>query len=199
MKFRALALALFVASASLLLCLLSPTYAQTAQVDSLKNLLSQKLPDTTRAIVLERLGSALMYSEPLEAMKFVREGLTTAERAKYPVGVVRNLNRLGSIYRNVGSYAKALESHLNALRVARKNDDLEGMARVNNSIGILYSEQKDSQRAVAYFTKTKDLAQQIGNDELLEISLTNLSSDYARIGPLDSAQAYAFRAYDLAV
>ncbi len=161
--------------------------------------LTQTLPDTARAMVLERLGSVLMYSEPLEAMKYVREGLAVAERADFPLGISRNLNRLGSIYRNVGSYAKALEAHLAALRVARENNDLAGMARVNNSIGILYSEQEDHQRAVEYFTKTKTLAQQIGDATLLEIALTNLASDYAWLKQLDSAQVFALRAYEMAV
>ena len=140
-----------------------------------------------------------MYSAPLEAMRYVREGLALSGRLNYARGLVRNLNRQGSIYRNVGSYAKAMEAHLEALRVAREHNDLEGMARVNNSIGILYSEQKDSRKAIAYFIKTKNIAQQINHTELLEIALTNIGSDYALLDQLDSAQAYALRAYEMAV
>ncbi len=165
----------------------------------MKRMLSQKLPDTSRAMVLEQLGGALMYSQPLAAMKYARQGLALSEKAKYSLGTVRNLNRLGTIYRNVGSYAKALELHMEALRVAKKNDDLDGMARINNSIGILYSEQKDSKRAIEYFTKTKNLAQQLQDNKLLEIALTNLGFDYALIDELDSAQTHTLRAYELAV
>ena len=140
-----------------------------------------------------------MYSRPLDAMKYARQGLALSEKAKYALGAARNLNRIGSIYRNVGSYAKALESHMEALRVAEENGDLDGMARINNSIGILYSEQKDSKKAIKYFTKTQNLAQQLHDDKLLEIALTNLGFDYALIDELDSAQSSTLRAYELAV
>jgi two-component system NtrC family sensor kinase len=199
MKFRASVSGWYAVCTLLFFGSIVSARAQSAQVDSLKRLLSQKLPDTTRTMVLEQLGQAITYSDPLQAMKYVREGLALAERSNYPKGIARNLNRLGSIYRSVGSYAKALESHLSGLRVARENNDRDGMARINNNIGILYSEQKDSKRAIEYFTETKNLAQQLQDNELLEIALTNLGFDYALIDELDSAQTHTKRAYELAV
>ncbi len=173
-------------------------YAQSARTDSLKTLLTQKLPDTTRAMVLEQVSRTLMYSEPVEAIKYAREGLSVAERANYPYGIARNLNRLGAVYRSVGSYAKALESHLAGYRVAQENGDRDGMARIDNNIGVFYFEQKDYNRAIGYYRNTKDLAQQIGDAELLEIALTNLSAGYAKLNQLDSAKAFALRAYEMA-
>ncbi|GHB55307.1 tetratricopeptide repeat protein [Persicitalea jodogahamensis] len=198
-KYRLFTLYLFLAAFLLALSLANSAWAQSARADSLKQLLSQILPDTSRTMVLEQLGGALMYSQPLDAMKYARQGLALSEKAKYSLGTTRNLNRLGTIYRNVGSYAKALELHMEALRVAKENDDLEGMAKINNSIGILYSEQKDSKRAIEYFKKTQNLAQQLQDNKLLEVALTNLGFDYALIDELDSAQTYTLRAYELAV
>lgn len=172
--------------------------AQENPTDSLERLLSQPMSDTSRVLLLEKIGGTLLYSQPLEAMKYVKEGLTLAEQIPYPRGIARTMNRMGSIYRNTGSYAKALEVHLEALKVARKSNDLDAMARINNSIGILYSEQKDSRKAIKYFTKTKILAQQLHDAELLEISLTNLGTDYALLNELDSAQTYTLRAYEMA-
>ncbi|GAB2787529.1 hypothetical protein GCM10027275_35400 [Rhabdobacter roseus] len=181
------------------LCLLAGAgRAQQSPSDSLKQLLTQPLPDTSRALLLERLGSALMYSRPAEAMRYVQEGLTLSEQKKYPRGIARNRNRLGSIYRTVGSYTQALEAHLEALKVAQQHHDLEGMARAYNSIGILYSEQKDSRKAIEYFTRTKALAEQLNDAELVEISLTNIGTDYALLGQLDSALVYTLRAYEMA-
>lgn len=198
MKFRASVSGCYAVCTLLFFGSIVSARAQSARTDSLKRLLSQKLPDTSRAMVLEQVSRALMYSEPVEAIKYAREGLSVAERAEYPYGIARNLNRLGAVYRSVGSYAKALESHLAGHRVAQENGDRDGMARIDINIGVFYFEQKDYNRAIGYYRSTKDLAQQIGDAELLEIALTNLSSVYAKLNQLDSAKAFALRAYEIA-
>jgi tetratricopeptide (TPR) repeat protein len=87
--------------------------------------------------------------------------------------------------------------HLRSLQIAEGISDKEGMARALNNLGIVYSEQKESQKAIAYFKRTKELAEELNYDDLLDIALTNLGSDYALLNKLDSARIYTQQAYEL--
>ncbi len=173
--------------------------AQRSHSDSLDRLLAQPMSDTARVMLHDDIGKSLMYSKPLVAIKYLKMGIGLAERIKYPRGLTRTKNRLGSVYRIIGNYAKSLEAHIDALKVAEDNNDRDGMARAYNNIGVLYSVQNDSRKAINYFNQTKTLATELADADLLEIALTNLGSDYALLGVLDSARYYTEAAYQMAV
>ncbi len=170
---------------------------QKSTIDSLQALLTTSLSDTTRSLVLDQLGRSYMYSKPVEALKYVEEGLAIAKSVDYSKGIVKNLNRLGSILRITGNYAKSLNVHLESLKIAEKSNDLDGIARVLNNIGILYSEQNESKKAIEYFLKTKVIAQRLNDNALVQISLTNISTDYKLLNQLDSARIYTEMAYNM--
>ena len=174
---------------------LGASMAQKSPADSLKNLLSQNLPDTSRSLILDQIGRAYMYSKPVEAMYYAEQGLNLARKIHFDKGISRNLNRIGAINRIIGNFPKALESFLFALKIAKDNNDTEGVAKIYNNIGILYSEQKDSKTAIAYFLKTKNLAEKLHDDYLLQIVLTNIGVDYKLLNKLDSALIYTQLAY----
>lgn len=139
----------------------------------------------------------MMYSKPEEALAYVQKGLALAEEKNYTRGISLTMNRMGSVYRILGKYAKSLEAHLGAYQIAEENGDKDGMARALNNTGILYSEQNDSHKAIDYFLRTKKLAEELKNDVLLEISYSNLGTDYAKMEELDSALYYTRKAYDV--
>jgi len=171
--------------------------AQQSLSDSLKQRLNQPLADTSRVLLLDQLGRSLMYSKTVEAMQFAQDGLSIAQSTGYQRGEARILNRMGTIYRLTGNYAKALDAHLKSIQVAQAINDTDALARTYNNIGVLYSERNDSRKAIEYFQKTRVLADQLGNTDLSRIALSNIGSDYALLNQLDSALAYTRIAYDL--
>jgi signal transduction histidine kinase len=177
--------------------LVGEVLAQQSPSDSLKKLLSQPMPDTARALVLDQLSYTLMYSKPLVAMQYAQEGLDLAKKSKFPKGQVRNMNRLGSILRFTSNYGKALEMHFSSLKLAESINDQEGVARTLNNIGILYLEQKDLKKAIEYFRKTQIIAQQIPDLNLAQIAMVNIATNYAFLNQLDSARRYIQMAYQL--
>ncbi|RYF77298.1 MAG: tetratricopeptide repeat protein [Cytophagaceae bacterium] len=181
-----------------LLCLWScAALAQHSLSDSLRSRLDQPQADTSRVLLLDQLGRSLMYSKPILAMQYAQEGLGLAKTIGFRQGEARILNRIGTILRITGNYAKALEAHLASVQVATAIHDVDALARTYNNIGILYSERKDSRKAIEYFQKTLSLAAQLGNNDLKRISLTNIGTDYAFLNQLDSALLYTQKAYDL--
>jgi two-component system NtrC family sensor kinase len=172
-------------------------FAQQSLSDSLEHRLSQHLADTTRVLVLDQLGRSLMYSKPFEAIQLAQDGLKLARKIGFKRGEARILNRIGTILRITGNYAKALEAHLESVQVAEATNDLDALARTYNNIGILYSERKDSRKAIEYYQKTRVLAEQLKNNDLKRIALSNIGTDYAFLNRLDSAQIYTRIAYEL--
>lgn len=173
--------------------------AQQNPTDGLLRQLKSPMPDTSRVLLLDQVGRTLMYSKPLVAMQYAKEGLALSIKLKYPKGRARLLNRMGSILRITGNYPKALEMHLNSLKVAEEHDDLEGMAKTLNNLGILYSEQNDSKKAIEYYQKTKAIAEQIKDESLVRVSLSNIGADYAILNQLDSARFYTQSAYEMSL
>jgi two-component system NtrC family sensor kinase len=180
-----------------LVLLVSTAFAQKSPSDSLKKLLSQSLPDTARVLLLDQLSYALMYSKPSMAMQYAQEGLDLSKKSHFPKGQVRNMNRLGAILRFTSNYGKALEMHFGSLKLAESINDKEGVARTLNNIGILYLEQKDFKKAIAYFRKTQSVAQQIPDLNLAQIAMVNIATNYALLNQLDSARMYVQTAYEM--
>jgi two-component system, NtrC family, sensor kinase len=180
----------------LLLCC-HAALAQQSLTDSLRARLAQPLPDTARVLLLDQLGRSLMYSQPGEALKYAQEGLALAKAAQFKRGEARLLNRKGIVLRLIGRYDQALEAHLAAAQLAEANHDTEALARSYNGMGIVYSERKDSRRAIDYFQKTRAIATQRTDNELQRLALSNIGSDYARLNQLDSALHYTRAAYNL--
>lgn len=165
--------------------------------DSLKNMLTQPMPDTSKVLILDQLGRSLMYSQPAEAMKYAQEGLKLASQSNYNKGKARVLNRIGSILRISGNYTKSLESHLASIKVAQESQDRDALARTYNNIGILYSEQKNHVQAIEYYQKTRKLAEELKDDNLKNIALANIGMDYSFLNQLDSALLYTQIAYQM--
>ncbi len=182
-----------------LVLLAGNTFGQQTPADSLRQLLTQPMPDTARVLLLDQLGYNLMYSKPMVAMQYAQEGLDLAEKINFSKGKVRNMNRMGSILRFMSNYGKALEMHFGALKLADNIDDREGAAKTLNNIGILYSEQKDSKKAIEYYFRTKAIAEQLRDQNLLQIALINLGTDYAFLNQPDSARYYTQTAYEMAL
>ena len=190
-----------ITSLLLLYCaiLSSNTFSQQIVIDSLQKLLSTNIPDSTRSLVLDRLGLFTMTSKPQIALQYAQEGLATAKKTNFPKGIARNLNRIGAILRSTGNYPKALEMLLAAKKIATENKDLEGLASIYNQLGVFYSAQKDSKTAIGAYNKGMAIVKQINNVNLERILLSNLGMDYGFLEKLDSARICTNAAYEMAL
>jgi two-component system, NtrC family, sensor kinase len=184
---------------NLLLFLSSVAFSQQAANDSLLRLLKTNIPDSSRSLILDRLGLSLMTSKPLIALQYAQQGLEIAQKAKFPKGVSRNMNRIGAIMRVTGNYPKSLKMHLDALKIAEETNDLDGLVRIYNQLGIFYSIQKDHKKAIETYFKGVGIAKKIYNQDLERILLSNIGMDYAFLNNLDSARIYTQSAYELAI
>jgi tetratricopeptide (TPR) repeat protein len=184
-----------------LLALLQTTaiQAQTNTIDSLKQLLLTKLPDSSRSLILSKLGGQYMISNPDTAMILSQQGLALARQINYINGEAIGLNQTASVFNITGNYPKALEFFLEALKKGEAigNPVRIGAALLN--IGSVYFYQGDHRLAINYTLKAKDLFERSGNRHILMNSLLNLGDFYEKWNRLDSARFYTQQAYELAL
>src|SRR5258705_13971446 len=73
-------------------------YAQNAEADSLKRLLSNTPADTMKVYLMYKISDAYSLTQLPEAKKYADSALELAQRINYERGMARSHTRLGNIF-----------------------------------------------------------------------------------------------------
>lgn len=144
------------------------------------------------AKLLNNLGLARLN---LGQLSRARETLETALRVSREVSdperTVGPLHALGDIHRRLGEYNTALSYYRSALSTIRgvpnPNRSLE--ATVINSLGILYAETTEYNKAIPMFEEAIRIRESLGDTLRIAGSLGNMAGIYARVGRQSEAAA----------
>jgi hypothetical protein len=88
-------------------------------IDSLNQLLLNEMPDSSRSLILSKLGGQYMISNPDTALILSQQGLALARQINYTNGEAIGLNQTASVFNITGNYPRALEFFLEALKKKR--------------------------------------------------------------------------------
>ncbi len=187
--------------ALLFLCFLQIEFAeaQTNAIDSLKHLLQNEKQDTSRVLLLNQLSKLYVQNTPDTALILGQQGFTLAKKIGFTKGVAASLNRMANAFSITGNYPKALELHLESLKMAEDAKDENIMRTALVNIGGDYISQGNYRQSISYTLQALSLAQRVDYKPTILNSLVNLGDDYEKLGILDSARLYTNRGYDLAV
>ena len=183
------------------LLLLLPVFcnAQSKTIDSLKQLLQTEKQDTSRVMLLNQLSAIYSYSRPDTALLLAQQGLLLAKKIGFIKGEAQSMNNIANVFSYTGNYPKALQLHLEAIKIAEATQDKKTIARVLTGITLDYSNLGDARQSINYQLKSLAISKII-NDQLgITTSTSNLGDSYEKLNILDSAEIYTNRAYDLAV
>lgn len=186
-------------SVTIMLATISTTsLAQINNTDSLRQLLQQKIHDTVRVNTLAELGFQLCEVSPDLAMDVALEGLALSRKTDYVMGEALCLTRVGNVYLILGNFPKSMSYQTEALRINEKIRNEDGLQKNYNNIGLIYMEQDDSQEALQWFFKAKEISTRRNTLKALTINLINIGEVYLKLGNIDSARFYTQASYDLA-
>ncbi len=174
------------------------SYAQTHQIDSLKQALQKEKTDTGRVLLLAALSIEYLESKPDTTMQLGLEGLALSRSIGFIKGEAASLNRIGNAYGILGNYPKAMEVWLQALQINEKINNPDGIVRNWNNIGEVYFLEGDYRQALEYYFKAKSLAEKIGDKKAISIMLVNIGYSYYNLKVYDSAKQYIQQSYDVA-
>ncbi|GAB4025516.1 tetratricopeptide repeat-containing sensor histidine kinase [Spirosoma gilvum] len=169
--------------------------SRTVSVDSLKRLLALPKQDTSRVLVLLRLGAELLYTNPDSAMNYGQQALSLARQLKFYRGESRASMGVGYLFRETGNLPKALEVNLKALRIAQDHQFQLEIAMCTQRIGGIYYDLKDYAKAIQYYKQSERIADVIHDESLIAVQQNNLGAAYLYANQLDSAEQYLQSAY----
>ncbi|GAB3737450.1 tetratricopeptide repeat-containing sensor histidine kinase [Spirosoma lituiforme] len=186
----------------MLLLLNSPVMAQQRQIDSLKAVLTLKLPDTIRAQTYYDVAN-LFYKQnhPDSALHYLKPMRQICLRVNYWTGL-GDFNRLNGIIRmHQGQFEDALTFYQAALTAYTKAGKNKDVAKVYNNLGLLYKMMGDSQgvlaytrQGLAYVQQAIALNERMGTTQSLRDNYVNLGIIYEDLGNLEQGRACFYKA-----
>jgi len=102
---------------------------------------------------------------------------------KYTVGQIFAYNQLGTKYRNLAQYVKAIKLHEIALNIATEADNLEFTVYSLNMLGVVYRRSDAIKTALDYNQKALELAESVTNrskglKRSINVSLNSIGNIY---------------------
>ncbi|NMH26588.1 ATP-binding protein [Flavobacterium silvaticum] len=179
----------------LMLGFLTMGYGQKkALVDSLKTELRSAGSDTTRIQEMIGLGQAYSLSKPDSGFYFIDKALDLSEKMGYKKGKTHSLVLKAFLNREIGNLAQALDFAFKAQASAKENNLPLFEMRAYNSLGIIYLDLNDYQKAIYYYHKARRLAIAQNRQENMYGLDVNTAGAFIRMGVRDSASFYLERA-----
>lgn len=193
----------------LFLVILLPAIHVCAQdthlIDSLRQRLNTELPDTTRAIIMDKLSNVLPEGEweinNEKTEQFVSEKLRQAgekERLVFTAVLASAYNNKSIIYKYKGDIAKALEYGEKSLTLFTELNDRHNMGIGSYNNGRLYYSLGDIARAVRSFEYALKMIGSSTDQSLLPYCLNMLGFISKEQQELEKAMEFHQRAYTAA-
>ena len=161
-------------------------------------ILEKNLGPQDRLVAINASNIALAYiqkNEFFEADRFLKKALSIYETL-YPTGSIRfysNYNLRGLMAEKMGKFQEALDFYQTANRIAQQNNAPTLEANTNSSIGNVFKQMGDTEKAILYKTKAletslKHLGHVHKNTILFHI---NLAEMHVLDGRFDSANFHS--------
>ena len=148
-------------------------------------------PSLERAKAFNNYGQALMQkADYYESAKWYLKSLDDAEKINDPKGIVRSLNKLGTIYWYLNDLTSALSYYNRALAISKKNSTDNSTAKILGNIGLIKHSQgklKDSEIA---FKEALKMKRKLNNQLEVAITLQNMGRLYQQLKEFTKAKSY---------
>lgn len=173
--------------------------AQNSPIDSLRDKLNGRLPDSTRLEVLDKIIEntsdiqlIAKYSKEMDSLsrKHIdpeRNSTGSLVPAFYLHYFAIARNNLAFIEENNGNVGEARNLYQQALKIFEDIDELEGRAMVLNNLGYLSKVQGQLVEAFDYYSQCIELRNELGDTKGLAIAQNNLGMIYLTTGNTTSA------------
>ncbi|PCH66497.1 MAG: hypothetical protein COC01_07880 [Bacteroidetes bacterium] len=155
------------------------SYSQEqAKVDSLRNILSHTIADSTRVNTLAKLAWYYSNENPDSAIIFAESALELAIKSGYKKGEATAYFYCGLAQRYAGNLTEAITSYQNGLELSAVLKDTFRLVQCLNNIGIIYDDRGDYDRALSYYLKSLKMKELINDSLGIASSLNNVALIY---------------------
>jgi tetratricopeptide (TPR) repeat protein len=172
------------------------TYAQTS-VDSLKHAISLAEEDTSKVRLMAALANTLFQSETDTAIYYTEQVLSLAQRLNDKRGMGDGYHLMSDIYEVWGSYPRALDLELKALKIFETLNQPRLIGWSYMQLGNIKRELEDNNGAMEHYRKALAIMESIKHNDGVSGVSANIGRVYFNMGVLDSALVYSERAYQI--
>ncbi len=164
--------------------------AQTRVADSLINLIAAEKIDSNKVRLMWQYADEINNSDPEKSILVSQQALYMARSIKYTEGLSRSLGVLANGFINIGNYPRALDYHLQKLKIEEKRNKPRNMGSVLINIGIVYVLEQEYQKALLYYRKADSVITSNNVEDLVYQVNLNLGDAFDKLNILDSAYHY---------
>lgn len=156
---------------------------QLAQKQGLDSLKAEALYDI--GVSLQRQG------KPAEALASFKQMLALPILQNLPQLQQKGHQGRGIAYRHLGEYQKAIEAHLEIIRLGEQDETSpEFRAKAYNNIATIHSDLAEREKAIEYLQKSLKVWQEIGKPEAIAICYINLGGQAVMLNQNEEAEKY---------
>ncbi len=163
-------------------------------IDSLHRQLAGAREDTNKVRLLNDLASWYHTVDPVEGIKYGKEGLALAEELKWKPGIADASHGIGINYQYKSDYPTALEYDFKALKLFEETGDKRGAASVMRNIASVYQYEKNYPKVLEYNFMALKINEELGDKSGLSAALSNIGIFYFSQKDYQQALDYDFRA-----
>lgn len=171
-------------------CQLATNFAlaqNAAKIDSLKKVLAGKIPDSTRVIALKDLSGKYDLSNPDTSLLLCEQGLTIANKMKWPKGIAMSYNGIANAYFRKGDYKMAMDFQNSAYRIWDSLKNKKGLSNTYSGMGLVYWRQSDYPNALDCFFKCIKIGRELNDSASIAKTIGNVGIIYAERKEFDKA------------
>ena len=168
-------------------------YAQSADqlIDSLENLLSEDIPDTTRVNVLVDLSEVYTFIDFQKGLQYSQEAYELTNKLNSNALKYRAAQKLASNYSFEGDYTSALKYETITLQLALVMNDSSNIGQSHNNIGNYYYEIGEYDEAYFYLTQAYRILQVSSKNSsdsiIMNVALHNVGRVFKELGQYEVA------------
>ncbi len=170
------------------------------EIDSLKRILSSKIPDTIRVNVLNLLSKEFFNDNPDTAVILAATSRSLAEQINFKAGLALALKNMGIGFYLQGKYVDAIKTWQQALEVYQIIGDKKGVANMLGNQGAIYFARGDDAKALELHLQSLKISEETGDTLRILTSLTNVGGVYLnKVVTYQKALEYFLRSYKLSL
>jgi serine phosphatase RsbU (regulator of sigma subunit) len=154
------------------------SWGQTRKIDSLQNVLTQNISDSTKVNVFNQLSFALRNNDIKKALQYAKDANSLARKINYKNGLAESYGYMGLLYYREGEHALSVESHLKSLRLYEQLGNKRFIAFRYNDLGNVYVEQEFYDKARAYFNLSLAIKDEIKDEDGVVTTMKNIANLY---------------------
>ncbi len=174
-------------------------FSQQAVFDSLYQEAINAKTDYYKSYYFDEACRAILRYNPDSALVVAQLGLRYAKKTENDTLIADSYNSLGTIYKTISDYQKAISNSKNAIKHASKVNALLQLKNANSALGLIYTQQGNFSAAIEiYYQLLLDARKREDTSSIAHIS-NNLGNIYFEQNLYDKALENYKEAYEYAL